>query len=220
MKVLLLSLLFIVIACNSSETDQGPGAQVLPATPEPVTVADVNKLRSICRAVSDKATRLSGMVNNTYNFSYAVKTCTDNQLSAASDVAVTLKPVVNGFEFKPQGDVSFLFVNPENAVVGNLGVLCAALNSTQELNSPLVTGNGVALYFGTSGTEEYCKEDTDNLCLEMYVGLEAEGGYRISSKEWIKFRINGARTGFFTERTMTIPDCEDGNEKIFQAFLK
>ena len=218
-KVMLLSLVLLV-SCNSEEAPQSPRQVGNLRDYNPISVQG-NEFYSLCLKLGQKNDRLPSLstAQAQYNFSYSQKNCTDEVMGASQDVTVTIEQMGGTYSFKPTTASNFGFTQIETPYEGSMKEICANAGALQ---SPLLVGSTGAVWFRMV-SDDKCRPDANHYCVKLEKGsLDTRyNKYVVHTEEWIKFRLTGNNTGFFTERFLdTNANCPSGKKIQKHTVLK
>lgn len=210
-SILILALMILFIGCNKEEEVKTPDTEVRNFDPLMVDAQDQARLKTICDALDSKEERLPSLETSKYIFAYSEKGCNDSNLGPESDVKVSIQREGTNYVFRKNYDENFSFPNVETSDVGVMSVICANIH---DLRSPLQTSSKGAIWFTTITSQKQCASDYNSMCVNIQKG-EVQSGqrYTIHTQEWIKFKVQDERRGFFVERRMiSQADCADGKK--------
>jgi hypothetical protein len=217
----LLTLLLLSVSCMTehgpkTESNTGEIVRYEPLTPAP---EELTRIKSICKALDKKGQLLHVLENSKYIFSYAQKSCKDNDIQAASNVEVFLKKSGDHYIFSKANGDAFAFRDVETTKMGAMSEIC---NNLMDLKSPMQTSRSGAIWFTTFTSSKDCESDYNHVCIHIQRGSHSAGyDYKIHTNEWIKFKIRDQREGFFVEKKqVSSADCEAGRTLVKRATLK
>ncbi len=217
----LLTLLLLSVSCMTEQeaktgSTTGEVVRYEPLTPAP---EELTRIRSICSALDKKEQLLNVLVNSKYTFSYAQKSCKDNDIEAPSNVEVSLQKSSGQFIFRKASGDAFAFSDVETTEMGAMSEICSNL---MDLKSPMQTSSSGAIWFTTFTSSKDCESDYNHVCIHIQRGSHSAGyDYKIHTNEWIKFKIRDQREGFFVERKLvSSADCQAGRTVVRRATLK
>jgi hypothetical protein len=217
-KFLLLPLL-ILVAC-SSEAPVKPDSTGTIINFEPITNTEDNeRVKAVCQALSNKQNVLSVLSSSgqQYVFNYAQKRCNDSTLPAAKDVATRIVRSDSNYIFKPVNNENFGFSDVETDTLGVMAAICK-----ESVASPIRQGSTGAIWWTTFVDAKQCQPGIGTLCVYLQRGSSADGWkFKIHTNEWIKFRVDGEKEGFFLERKLvSSAGCDKGKTLEMRAVLK
>lgn len=220
MKLFLLLALSIFASCESEDPKKldntGGTIEFLEAD---LPSDDAARLRSICSALSMKEDQLDILLSSEYTFNYAQKGCTEAKLGAAKNIKVTIERPYGNYVFMAENGDNFAFPDVETQSNGVLAKIC---QTSGRLKSPFITSSTGATWFTTSTNVKHCAPSNTQFCVHLQRGSLVQGRtYKIHTNEWIKFKLDNPRRGFFVERKLiTTANCTSGNNIERQAVLK
>lgn len=203
-----------------------------PVRPQEIKVgsSEHTKIKAVCDAIKRKSIVLSSMVNTTYKFSGTIKSCTDGAFTNSNDYIVKLVDNTSGgYKFVEDSEM-FYFSEVESVNQGTLSLICSKID---KLVMPIKVGTTVTeaganlLYVTTDGISgSDCTAITDETCLKIETAIidsssTKELMARVQSREWVRFRLNGTMSGFFTFRKKISENgCAEGQISGRTATLK
>ena len=222
MKLFSIICLFGLVSC-AQEQQKAIGTVNEVRNFEPITVSyeDSAKIQAICGALSSKAEVLDILVNNgtEYTFDYSQKGCDDKEPSEIKQVVATIQPSAENFIFKTKNGEAFGFSDVETSEKGIMAEIC---QNNGHLMNPIQTSRSGAIWFTSFPSARDCQSDAYTACMYIQRGTVIEGTqYQIHTNEWVKFKVNGDKRGFFIERKMiSSAGCGAGKTLSRQAVLK
>lgn len=214
----ILCLLFLM-SCEEqklkTEDSVGDNTQFIQA---PLASDDVARLKAICNAVSMKEDQLSVLISSQYTFSYAEKKCGESSIGAAQDVKVSIERPYGNYVFMKESGDNFAFPDVETTSMGVLASIC----KMSSFVSPITTSSTGALWFTTKSNIKHCSPGSTQYCLHIQKGsLVGNNTYKIHTNEWIKFKLDNPRRGFFVERKLiSSASCDSKKTIERRAVLK
>lgn len=213
MRILFILLLLVAVGCNKSNknTKSNSLGKFTEFAPLEISPEDNNMISTICGALSNKEDTLSVLVNSglEYSFNYAEKNCSDSAAGATKKIVTTIETQNSSYRFRSKDGSQFGFSEVETTTQGVMKDLCANLG---RLSSPMQSSSTGAIWFTTQSRSANCTTDSNGICIFIQRGSIADSQrYVIHSNEWIKFKVNNERRGFFTERKLvTSIGCSGG----------
>jgi len=182
---------------------------------------DQSNLQIICDALTRVQAVLPSAVNSTHSFLATQADCTGKKIEEGT-VSVVIQAASSGFVFRRQDGLDFLFPKFETSSQGELSTICTALGGSP--TNPIFSSDGSATFFSTIGLSSDCPYVTGESCVLIEKAVpDGELSYRITSREWIRFRLDPriAKTGFFSFRRKVAQSyCPQGQSIKFEATLK
>lgn len=214
--------LFFICSCVSETPSSPVTGNVLRFDPLVVSTEDNERIQAICSSLRAKEELLDVLITtgSSYTFSYSQKNCEDQQLPAPKSIVTKIKKIDSDYIFKTEDNTDFPFSEVETASKGIMSEICNAPEG--QLMNPMQTSGSAAIWFTTFTSSEHCQSDENGVCIHIQKGTVLEDlNYKINTNEWIKFKINNSRRGFFTERKIISSATCEGNGSIeMKATLK
>jgi hypothetical protein len=211
-KLLLLCLVFLIACVSEPQITPDSVGEVKRFEPLMVTFEDNERIQAICRALSSKEDLLDILVSTgaEYNLTYTQKGCGEQELPTPKSVIATLKKVDVNYIFKPKNGEFFGFPDVETYSKGVMKDIC---QNSGSLMNPMQTSRTGAIWFTSFTSTAHCRSDANGICIHIQRGSVTDNAsYRIHTNEWIKFRVNNDRRGFFVERKLiSSANCSPNN---------
>lgn len=222
-KFILLSL-FVLASCVASNTEPvESNGEVRRFTPKVSSQTDINRALAICNALNEKANLLNVLSNSgkEYVFDFTSKGCASSATPVTKTIPTSIVYGSSSYVFKSKTADNFGFSDVETNVQGVMSTICQWGGTLESPIQPY-PGSSQALWWTANVSNDFCKPDANNFCIELEHGTRTEGEFfRIHTTEWIKFQINGANKGFFVERKLiSEAGCQRGESFESRAVLK
>lgn len=218
MKFKGLSLLLILAACGGDHPPGNSLGQLRSYDPIVMNDTEVQRLTSICTALSSKSNFLFASGSSSYNFAIQESKCGVPVTNSPVTVPVSLQPPSMVFQRTDVPAAPFVFPQVETTSTGVMSTICADLSRP---TSPRNIG-GKPTWISTTQTLD-CVPGANEICLLMESGSgEAENQVKITKQEWIKFNVTPGtpQTGFWTGRQLTTSeDCTSTQNSAVSARL-
>lgn len=202
MKVNFLFFLIFIVSCGridpiSQGTLSGLSNEIVSFSPEQLLPGEVSKISQICSAIAQKSTYLNLLENTTGTFSYSDKSCANSNMSVSQDVLYVIQNKT--FKVATTG-VPFIFSDIETTDVGVMKDIC---NSLSSLQSPMQSATLGTIWFTTNVPGSDCQATSEYGCIQIERGTQVNGSqFQKTTKEIIRFKLNGDKLGYFTDRKL------------------
>lgn len=223
MKVLGLLTLGLLMSCGKIPTNGKSGlGEIRASTPQGLSANEVQQLDTICEALRVKEVALGGF-KPTQNFGVRQKSCEVSDLGTEESIQVAIVDEYGKLKYRPvNSGTTFPFPEVETRTSGALESVCG--NTRNFSNPRVLAGEGV--WITTQGIgRENCAPGTNEICVLVERGSPSGTGYRIHTKEWLKFNTfvtsGDSKVGYYLSRKLlTDASCSVDKTRIIEAILK